>query len=79
MLLFSCVNYISTYLRYVVDIYVIVLTVQFSQNMFIGPELSGRVPVTLSLGGGISAGPISVAVTPSDQSPVSAQGRRCMS
>jgi len=47
--------------------------------MFIGPELSGRVPVTLSLGGGISAGPISVAVTPSDQSPVSAQGRRCMS
>jgi len=55
------------------------LTVQFSQNVFTGSEVSGIVPVSLLLGGGTSARPISVIVTPSDQSPVSAQGKICVS
>ena len=59
--------------------YVIVLTVEFSENQFAGLESSGRVPVTLMLRGGTSASDISVIVTPSDQSPVSAQGKRCVS
>ena len=55
------------------------LTVQFSQNVFTGSEVSGIVPVSLLLGGGTSARRITVFVTPSDQSPVSAQGKRCVS
>ena len=55
-----------------------VLMVGFSQSTFTGLETSGSILVTLSLGGGTSATPISVIVTPSDQSPVSAQGKRCV-
>ena len=63
----------------VVDTHAIVLTVQFSQNMFTGSESSGIVPVTLLLGGGTSANPISIIVTPSDQTPLSAEGKKCVS
>jgi len=56
-----------------------VLMVGFSDNVFSGSESSGRILVRLLLSGGTSATPISVTVTPSDQSPVSAQGKRCVS
>ena len=55
-----------------------VLMVGFSDNVFSGSESSGRILVRLLLSGGTSATPISVIVTPSDQSPVSAQGKRCV-
>jgi len=53
--------------------------VGFSDNVFNGSESSGRILVRLLLSGGTSATPVSVIVTPSDQSPVSAQGKRCVS
>ena len=56
-----------------------VLTVEFSQNMFTGPESSGNIAVTLSLGRGTADRDISVTVTPSDQTPLSAEGKRCVS
>ena len=56
-----------------------VLMVGFSDNVFNGSESSGRILVRLLLSGGTSATPVSVIVTPSDQSPVSAQGKRCVS
>ena len=46
---------------------------------YFGSEESGVVPVTLLLGGGTSSSDITVTVTPSDQSPVSAEGKRCVS
>ena len=52
--------------------------VQFSQNVFTGSESSGIVPVTLLLEGGTSDSDISVTVMPSDQSPLSAEGKRCV-
>ena len=52
------------------------LTVTFSQTSYTGLEQSGVVSVTLLLEGGISSSDISVTVTPSDQSPVSAQGKK---
>ena len=55
------------------------LTVQFSQNVFTGSEFSGIVPVTILLRGGTADRDISVTVTPSDQSPLSAEGKRCVS
>ena len=56
-----------------------VLMVQFSQSTFPGSESLGRVPVTLLLEGGTSDSDISVTVIPSDQSPLSAEGKRCVS
>ena len=53
--------------------------VKFSQSLFPGTESLGRVPVTLLLEGGTSDSDISVTVTPSDQSPLSAEGKRCVS
>ena len=55
------------------------LTVQFSQSTYTSSESSGIVPVTLLLSGGVSASNIIVTVIPSDQSPVSAEGKRCVS
>ena len=52
-----------------------VLTVQFSKTTYTGSERSGVIPVTLILGGGTSSNKITVTVTPSDQSPVSAEGK----
>jgi len=53
--------------------------VEFSQTVFTGSESSGTLPVFLLLRGGTSTNPISVIVTPSDQSPVSAEGKSCVS
>ena len=55
------------------------LEVEFSLPNFVGIEATGIVPVTLLLKGGASASNISVIVLPSDQSPVSAEGKRCIS
>ena len=55
------------------------LRVEFSQPDFTSSEQSGVVPVTLVLRGGTSTSDITVTVIPSDQSPVSAEGKRCVS
>ena len=56
------------------------LTVDFAdlnaENTYFGLEASGFVTVTLSLSGGISSDDITVTVVPSEQSPVSAEGKR---
>ena len=52
---------------------------EFSQPDFTGSEQSGVVPVTLVLRRGTSTSDITVTVIPSDQSPVSAEGKRCVS
>ena len=59
--------------------YFTVLMVQFSQSTFPGSESLGKVPVTLLLEGGTSNSDINVTVIPSDQSPLSAEGKRCVS
>ena len=53
--------------------------VEFSQNVFTGSESSGIVPVSLLLRGGTADRDISVTVTLSDQTPLSAEGKRCVS
>ena len=55
------------------------LMVEFAQMTFYGSETSGIISVTLLLRGGTSANDITVTVTPSDQSPVSAEGKCCVS
>ena len=59
------------------------LTIEFSQQNFNGSEPNvdsfGMIPVILLLKGGTSVSDISVNVTPSDQSPLSAEGKRCVS
>ena len=57
----------------------VVLQVEFSQPDYTSSEQSGVVPVTLVLRGGTSTSDITVTVIPSDQSPVSAEGKRCVS
>jgi len=52
--------------------------VQFTTTSYFGTERSGAVNVGLVLFGGTSASPFSVTVTPSEQSPVSAQGNSVM-
>ena len=52
------------------------LTVTFSQTIYTDSEQSGAISVTLLLEGGTSSSDISVTVVPSDQSPVSAQGKK---
>ena len=46
----------------------------FSQDRFLGFEETGSVVVTLELVGGSSNRSFDVIVTPSEQSPVSAEG-----
>ena len=50
------------------------ISVSFTQDQFIGLEVTGFVIIHLELIGGSSASPFSVTVIPSQQSPVSAQG-----
>ena len=52
--------------------------VEFSQSSYTSSESSGNIPVTLSLKGGTSDIVITVTVTPSNQSSVSAEGKRCV-
>jgi len=53
--------------------------VLFSQPLYVGIEFFGKVPVTLILEGGTSGSNFSVIVIPSDQLPLSAEGKRCVS
>ena len=54
------------------------LTVRFTQDQFTGSEATRFVVVNLELVGGTSASSFNVTVTPSEQSPVSAQGNSVM-
>ena len=49
---------------------------RFTQAQYTGSEATGFVMVTLELVGGTSNSPFSVTVTPSEQSPVSAEGNK---
>ena len=51
------------------------LSVEFAKMVYSDSEASGFIPVTLLLRGGTSADDITVTVIPSDQSPVSAEGK----
>ena len=64
---------------HVTCIFTSVLTVQFSQSVFTANESSGVMLVTLLLEGGTSDINVSVTVMPSDQSPLSAEGKKCVS
>jgi len=72
----------STYYNYksiaCILFYTLALAVQFSQSVYTNDESSGGVPVTLLLIGGTSSSDINVTVIPSDQSPLSAEGKRCV-
>ena len=50
------------------------ISVQFRQDRFFGSEETGSVVVILELVGGTSGRSFDVVVTPSEQSPVSAEG-----
>ena len=50
------------------------IRVRFTQDRFTGSESQGFVEVFLELNQGSSTSPFTVMVTPSEQSPVSAQG-----
>ena len=54
-----------------------VVVVEFASGQFIGSESSGFIEVIVRIAGGRSSStPITVTVTPSVQSPVSATGRQ---
>ena len=52
------------------------LTVKFSKMIYTSSESSESIPVTLQLEGGTSDRSIRVTVTPSDQSSLSAEGKK---
>ena len=54
------------------------IMVSFTQSTFMGMESAAFVMVGLQLEGGTSASPFSVTVTPSEQSPMSAEGNSVM-
>ena len=54
------------------------LVVEFALGQFIGSESSGVIEVIVRITGGSSSTPITVTVTPSVQSPVSAMGRQSL-
>ena len=49
------------------------ITVSFTQSQFTGSESSGIMVVNLGLDGGRSTSPFNATITPSEQSPVSAE------
>ena len=49
------------------------INVTFTQSQFIGSESSGIMVVSLGLDGGRSASPFYATITPSEQSPISAE------
>ena len=51
---------------------------RFMERKYTGSENMGFIIITLELIKGTSASPFNVIVTPSEQSPVSAQGNRVM-
>ena len=48
---------------------------EFTSGQFVGLESSGLIEVIVRITGGSSSTPITVTVTPSVQSPVSAMGK----
>ena len=52
----------------------VVLIVEFASAQFVGSESTEFVEVTVRVTGGVSSSSITVTVTPSEQSPVSAMG-----
>ena len=56
------------------NLIIVVLTVEFASGQFTGSESSGFIEVVVRITGGSSSTPITVTVTPSVQSPVSAMG-----
>ena len=54
------------------------IMVEFTQNQCTGSEAAQFVIVNLELVGGTSAYPFDVTVTPSEQSPMSAEGNSIM-
>ena len=65
----TCVHRIIYWLIICVEI-----IVSFTQSQFIGSESSGIMMVSLGMDGGRSANPFNAIITPSEQSPVSAEG-----
>ena len=55
---------------------IIGLVVEFASEQFVGSESSGFIEVIVRITGGSFSTPITVTVTPSVQSPVSAMGRQ---
>ena len=53
----------------------LVLIVEFTSEQFVGSESLGFIEVIVRITGGSSSTPITVTVTPSVQSPVSAMGK----
>jgi len=51
------------------------LTIEFSQSRFMNSESSTSIVATLILGRGTSSSDITVTVVPSEQSPLSAEGK----
>ena len=51
------------------------LTVEFTSGQFSGSESSELIEIIVRITGGTSSTPITVTVTPSVQSPVSAMGK----
>ena len=51
------------------------LVISLTSEQFAGTESSGLVEVMVMMEGGTSISPISIIVTPSEQSPVSATGK----
>ena len=54
------------------------IKVRFTQEQYTSSEATGFVMVTLELVGGVSSNPFNVTITPSEQSPVSAEGNSVM-
>ena len=54
----------------------VILVVEFASRQFVGSESSGLIEVIVRITGGSSITPITVTVTPSVKSPVSAMGRQ---
>ena len=56
-----------------------VLRVSFAQATYFGLESFGFISIMLLLRGGVSTDDITVTVHPFDQSPLSAEGKKCVS
>ena len=54
------------------------IMIGFTQSQYTGSEDSGFIVVSLEVIGGTFPSPFSVTVTPSEQSPVSAEGNNVM-
>ena len=54
------------------------IKVRFTQEQYTSSEATGFVMITLEVVGGVSSNPFNVTITPSEQSPVSAEGNSVM-